>query len=113
MSTKLIRFNDKKMTNPVLFEVEVRGTQVQQISNSLAEKVERTFDETLAHVGPLLAKVCLPIAEAQKSMKDFDLHEAEIELGLGFEAEGNVYITKTTANANIYITMRLKPVRSS
>lgn len=35
-----------------------------------------------------------------------------MELGLGFEAEGNLYITKAKGNANLLVRFTLKPKAS-
>lgn len=32
-----------------------------------------------------------------------------MELGLGFEAEGNLYITKAKGNANLTVKLKLAP----
>lgn len=100
MATKLIRLEDG-----TLVEVEVSGEEVQQIAGSLANTVE----STLGKIKPVLLKACKPIAESIKELRtEVDLDEVEIELGLGFESEGNLYITKATASANLIIRMTLK-----
>ena len=38
-----------------------------------------------------------------------NIEQAEIQLGLSFEAEGNLYITKAKGNANLTIKLTLKP----
>jgi Trypsin-co-occurring domain 1 len=101
MGTKLIRLEDD-----TLIEVEVLSDQVQQISGGFADKVDATFDK----IRPLLVKTCRPIAEAWKEInKEMNIESAEIELGLSFEAEGNLYVTKSTAGANVTVKLVLKP----
>ena len=48
----------------------------------------------------------------QELNKEMTIAETQIELGLSFEGEGNVYVTKATAGANLTITMTLKPPES-
>ncbi len=100
MASRLIKLEDG-----TLVEVEVPGDEVQQISGNMAETVEAT----LGKIKPVLLKACKPIADAVKELRtEVDLDQVEIELGLGFEVEGNLYITKATANANLVVRMTLR-----
>ena len=100
MATRLIKLEDG-----TLIEVEVTGEEVQQISSSLADKV----DATLGKIKPILLKTCQPVIAALKDLqKEIDLEQAEIEMGLSFESEGNIYITKAKLGANLLIRMTLK-----
>jgi hypothetical protein len=100
MSTKLIKLEDS-----TLVEVEVPESEAQQISGGLADKVDATFSK----IKPVLLKVCQPVASAVREIRDeVDLEEVEIELGLSFESEGNIYITKAKLGANVVIRMTLK-----
>lgn len=101
MATKLIELQDG-----TLVEIEVPGDQVEQISGSAANKVEATIDK----IKPVLLKVCEPInAVWQEMNKDMHIEQAEVELGLSFEAEGNLYVTKAKANSNLTVKLVLKP----
>lgn len=100
MGTRLIKLEDG-----TLVEVEVPDNEVQQISGSLADKVDATFSK----ITPILLKVCHPVASAVKDIRsEIDLEQVEVELGLSFEAEGNIYITKANLGANVIIRMTLK-----
>ena len=100
MATKLIRLEDGS-----LVEVEVSGDEVQQISGSLADKVDATINK----IKPILLKTCQPLVAAVKDLReDVDLEQVEIEVGLSFDAEGNIYITKAKFGANVLIRMTLK-----
>lgn len=101
MATKLIELEDG-----TLVEVEVQGEQVQQISGGFAEKVSSTFDK----IQPLLVKTCRPIAAAWDELsKEMNIEQAEVEIGISFEGEGNLYVTKSKAGANLTIKLMLKP----
>ncbi len=100
MASKLIRLEDG-----TLVEVEVPEDEVRQIAGSKAEKVTAAFDE----IKPVLLKTCQPIAAALKEVRDeVGLEQVEMELGLSFEVEGNVYITKAKLGANLIVRMTLK-----
>lgn len=101
MATKLIKLEDG-----TLVEVETPGDQVEQISWRIADEVESTFD----NIRPLLIKTCRPIMAAWNELnRDMHIEQAEIELGLSFEGEGNIYITKAKAGANLVVKLQLKP----
>ncbi|MDX2244916.1 MAG: CU044_2847 family protein [Leptolyngbyaceae cyanobacterium bins.302] len=105
MATKLIQFNDG-----TLVEVEVLPDQVQPISGGAADRIRATVDETLDKVKPLLLKVCRPIKEVWGDLnQDMDIETAEVQVGLSFEAEGNVYIAKSKASSNLTVKLVLKP----
>ena len=101
MPTKLIKLEDD-----TLVEVEVAPDQVQQISGGLADKVSATFEK----IKPILVKTCRPIISAWKEInKELKIEQAEIEIGLSFEGEGNLYVTKSKAGANLTVKLLFKP----
>ncbi len=101
MSTKLIEFEDG-----TLIEVEVSDDQAKEISNRFSEKVQKTLDD----IKPTLISICRPITETFKELnKEMKVDQAEVELGFSFEGEGNLYITKAKANANLTVKLVLKP----
>jgi hypothetical protein len=99
---KFIRLGDGTL-------VEVLATEdpIQQISgSSLAKKIE---DATLERVKPILVNACRPIITAWEEVSNVvEIEKIEVELGLSFEGEGNVYITKAKAGANLSIKMIIK-----
>ena len=101
MATKLIELEDG-----TLVEVEVSPDQAQPISGGLADKVSASFDK----IRPLLIKTCRPIAEVYKELnQEMHIDQAEIQLGFSFEGEGNLYVTKTKAGANLMVKLVIKP----
>ncbi|MEH2261213.1 CU044_2847 family protein [Nostoc sp.] len=100
MATKLIELEDG-----TLVEVEVPQEKAQEISGGFAERVNSTFDQ----IKPLLVKVCRPIKETWEEInKDMTIDQVEVEIGLAFELEGNLYITKSKAEANLTVKLILK-----
>ena len=102
MTTKLIQLDDD-----TLIEVEAPEGQVEEISGGFAERIE---DATFEKIKPLLVKACKPISEAwQEINQDLEIEQVEVELGLSFEAEGNLYVTKSKAGSNLVVKLVLKP----
>ena len=104
MATKLIRLEDG-----TLVEAEVPEGQAQEISGGLADKVNKSLDT----IQPLLVKICRPIVSSWKELaKEIQIDQAEVELGLSFEGEGNLYVTKAKAGANFTLKLTLKSLAS-
>ena len=102
MAMKLIELQDG-----TLVEIEVPGDQAQQISGGFAEKVGAAFEEKLK---TLLPKICRPLKDVYQELnKDIKVEQAEVELGLSFEGEGNLYLTKSKAGANLTVKLIMKP----
>ncbi|MDX1474858.1 MAG: CU044_2847 family protein [Reinekea sp.] len=100
MTTKLVKLDDG-----TLIEVESLPNEVQQISSKMAHKVNDTLDK----VKPILIQTCKPVIAAwQELSQDMDIEQAEIELGLSFEGEGNIYVTKVKSGANLIVKLTLK-----
>ncbi len=102
MANKLIQLEDG-----TLVEVELPGDQIEKIAGRFADKVNSTFGK----IQPILINTCQPIYAAWKEMsKDTHIEQAEIELGLSFEGEGNLYVAKSKAGAHLNIKLILKPM---
>lgn len=101
MPSKLIRLDDG-----TLVEVESSPGETQQISGgSTAKRVESDLDK----ISPILRKVCRSINDTWKDLnEEVCIEQAEVEIGLSFEGEGNVYITKLKANANLKVKLFMK-----
>ena len=101
MATKLIRLEDG-----TLVQAEVPENEIQAVSGKFAENVHATFDK----VKPILISVCKPIVSVWNELnKDMTIEQAEIELGLSFEGEGNLFVTKSKVGANLTVKLTLKP----
>lgn len=100
-TSRLIRLKDN-----TLIEVEAAEDEAQYVSSKTAVKVQESLDT----VKPLLTKVCKPVVDAWSELSDeIQLEGAEIEIGLSFEAEGNLYVTKAKAGANLKVKLVMKP----
>ena len=101
MPTKLIELDDG-----ILIEIDAPEDDVQQISGGFVERVNTNIDK----IESILTKVTKPISNAwQKIDEEVDIEKATVELGLSFEGEGNLFVTKSTAGANLTVTLELKP----
>lgn len=103
MATKLIRLGDG-----TLVEVQALPGEVEQIAGGrAAREVNATFEK----IKPTLLQVCKPITEVWKELnQDVKMSSAEIEIGLSFAIEGDVYIAKAKSDANLKVKLILKPV---
>ena len=101
MSSKLIELQDG-----LLIEAEVPEDEVRPISGGAADRVESSMDV----VKPILLKACKPITEVWGELnKDMSVEQVDVELGLGFEATGDMFIVKGTGSANLKVKVTIKP----
>ncbi len=104
MATKLIELSDG-----LLVEVEADEEAVQQISAGSADRVERALDGAQI----LLKKAVQPVVSVWDELnRDLTIEKVEIQLALGLEAEGNLYIARGTGSANINFTLTVSPQKS-
>ena len=102
MATKLIQLGDG-----VLVEVEVPPDQAQPISGGMAERVNAALNK----VRPVLTNLAQAVATDWHEISEkVHVEQAEIELGLSFEGEGNLYITRSKASANLTVRLVLRKI---
>lgn len=102
MATKLIGFE-----GGILIEAEVPENQAREISGNSVDMIQKSLDS----IEPLLVKVCRPLCNVWAELnRDMQVDQAEVELGLSFTGEGNLYITKATAGANLTVKLVMKPL---
>ena len=102
MATELIKLED----DDLLIEIENPNNEVMQISGGLASSVEGSIDM----VESILKKAISPIKNSFDELnKDMNIEKAEISLGVGFSADGNLFIAKGSAKANLNIKVVLTP----
>lgn len=93
--------------------VEIGGPldERSEMHTATAEKV----DTTLAMVGSMLGRILEPIGKAIHGMKEaldtpVAVESAEVEIGVSFSAEGNLFIAKTTAEGNLTVKVTFKSI---
>lgn len=101
METMLIQLSDN-----IIVEVEVP----KDISYPVHGGKIRTVRAAFGQVQSILKDIAQPLSIAWKEMnKDMNIKEAEVEVCLGFEAEGNIYIATSKASANLTVKFILSP----
>lgn len=104
MSKKLI-----ELENGLLMEVDITQSEIEMISggnNDMVKKVQ----SSMGTVEKMLIQSVQPIINAYTVLnKEMVLKEAEVEIGIGFSAEGNIFIAKGNANANLTVKLVLAP----
>jgi hypothetical protein len=99
--TKLIELSDG-----MFVEVDAPHDQVEEISGGAAERVASTFEK----VRPALLTMCRSVQSSFEELRgSTTVERAELEVGLSFEAEGNLYITRSKANANLVVRFVFSP----
>ena len=102
--TKFIELSDG-----LLVEVAADEEAVQQVSAGTADRVEQAMDG----VRGLLKKAVQPVASVWSELnRDLSIEKVDIQLALGFEAEGNLYIARGTGSANISFTLTVSPKKN-
>lgn len=103
MSKKLI-----EMDNGLMMEVEIPQQEIEMISggNDIVEKVE----QSMSAVEKVLVQSIQPITHAYNTIsQEIVLEKAEVEIGIGFSAEGNIFVAKGSGSANLKVKLVLSP----
>lgn len=101
MGYKLIKLDDG-----TLIEVETADPSAEQVAHG-ADLIKGVSIEAIR---PLLLRITKPLVEVWRELnKDLEVQEAEVELGLGFEGEGNLFVTKAKGSANFMLRLKLAP----
>ena len=103
MAKKLIA-----LENGLVMEVDVPESEIEMISSSgnVVEKVKAS----MGTVETILVQSVEPIVNAYGALSQkIELEKAEVEIGIGFSAEGNIFVAKGNANANLKVKLVLKP----
>ena len=106
MSKKLI-----ELENGLLMEVEISENRdgVEEISGGDDDLINRV-DASMGTVEKMLIQSVEPIINAYKVInQDVVLEKAEVEIGIGFSASGNIFIASGNASANLKVKLVLKP----
>lgn len=104
MTTQLIELNDG-----LLVEVLLEKDLIEPIAGGESKEIVKV-DSSIDQVQGILLKASKPVLAVWEELnRDLIIEKAEIELGLGFEAEGNLFIAKGKGNANLTVKLILKP----
>jgi len=101
MTTQII-----KLADGTLVEVDV-AEGYERISKAGAHK---HVDNAIDAIRPLIVKTAQAVSSVWEELSEqLSVEQAEIEFGVSFEGEGNLYITKAKSGANLTIKLNLKP----
>lgn len=102
MATELVQLEDG-----LLVEVQSDPEDTpKRIAASAADRAEGA----LAQVREVLLKAVEPVASVWSELnRDLTIDEVEIQLGLGFEAGGKLFIVQGTGTANLNFTLKVRP----
>jgi hypothetical protein len=95
-----------QLEDGTLVEAWAPGAHTERISGGLARIVASGMDR-LAPAVVAAARSVLTACDALSNERKVE--ELELELGLGFEAEGNVYVTRSMATANVVVRLKFRP----
>ncbi|PML08711.1 hypothetical protein BCT86_07995 [Vibrio breoganii] len=85
-------------------EVEINEDEVFEISNG------STVDSSINKVSELLTKAISPVSDAYRALQDNNTIEStKVTVGVKFGASGNVFVAKSSAEANITVEMVIRP----
>jgi hypothetical protein len=105
MASRLIKLEDG-----TLVEIDRPTAGVEEISGGALESIK---DATIDKIEPLLERAVKPVAALyRKAHEGIEVREAEVELGIGFEAEGNLYITRAKGSANLVVKLKIGPAEA-
>ena len=103
MSKKLIELN-----NGLMMEVEVPESEIEMISGG--DEMVSKVQASMGTVETMLIQSVEPIINTYNTLnQEVTLERAEVEIGIGFSAEGNVFIAKGSASANLKVKLVLSP----
>jgi len=103
MAKKLI-----ELENGLMMEVDIPQSEIEMISGGgdMVDKVQ----SSMGTVEKMLLQSVQPIINTYNTLnQEVTLSSAEVEVGIGFSAEGNIFIAKGNASANLKVKLVLKP----
>ena len=95
----LIRFADG-----VMVEVSQNPDPISPVSGKSAERMTQAFQAAAEVVSGMLRAL---VSTSARALRDAGAAEGEIEFGVGFSIEGNVYVTKATGEGNISVRVKV------
>jgi hypothetical protein len=102
MSTELIQLQDG-------LYVEVQANPEDEPKQIVAGAAGMA-EGAMAQARELLLKAVAPVASVWDELnQDLSIEQVEIDLGLGFEATGKLFIAQGTGNANVNFKLTVKP----
>jgi hypothetical protein len=100
MPTRIMRLSEG-----TLVEIESREFDAELISGGIVERIS----PSLQNLGSLVSTTLEPLSKLirEASARAPELKSIELEFGIALEAEGNLFITRSRANANLSLRLVL------
>lgn len=100
-----------KTVDGVLVEIDLEDHVAERCSSSSQAK---NIGVAYEGVQAVLTKIAQPFINTYRMLStNVEMAEAEIKLGLAFEAEGGIIIVKSKGSANLEVTLKLRPAKPS
>jgi hypothetical protein len=97
MGSNLIELDDG-----LFVEVEVAEGRVREVSGSAADRVSASLED----IKPIVLQVCRPLRSMWRELnEEMTVEDVTVEFGLSFETEGNIFIARATATANLTVSI--------
>ena len=91
----------------VLIEIDDTSTGARVVSDENETTIK---DKNLSQMTNILTKVSKNLKEAYGAInQEVALKEAEVELSLGFEASGNIFVAKGKATSQLKVKLKFAP----
>jgi hypothetical protein len=73
-------------------------------------------NSSMEQIGDILDRIVRPISESFRDMQKaldvpIEVEKAEVEIGLGFSAEGSMFVTKAKAEGSLSVKIVFKAVK--
>ena len=106
MATKFLEFKDG-----VIVEIGGPSDVRKQMHTASADQIDTTMDI----VGTMLSRILVPIRNSFAGLQEslnvpVAVDSADVELGLSFSAEGNLFVTKSKAEGALKVKITFKPI---
>ena len=102
MSTELIELQDGLL-------VEVQANPQDEPKQIVAGAADRV-DGAMERARELLLRAVEPVAKVWDDLnRNLTIEQVEIELGLGFEATGKLFVAQGTGKANVNFKLTVRP----
>jgi Trypsin-co-occurring domain 1 len=91
----IVRFADG-----VMVEISRNPTPAEPVAGKAVERANQAFQAAAEILASALKAVVSPV---QRAVRESGAKEAELEFGVAFTVEGNIYVTKVTGEGNITV----------
>lgn len=99
--SKIVRFADG-----VMVEIAASQTPGEPVSGTgkAVERAKQAFEAAAGVAGVALKAI---VGSVRTAVREVSVAQAEVEFGVGFTVEGDIYITKVKGEANINIRVTI------